>query len=266
MTVQQQVPNAARVYDFFLGGTHHRAVDAEAGKAAIALAPFIPDLIRLQHACLPLIAHELTVVRNYSIIVDFASGLPTGQNLHNHVAPGTTVIYSDINADTVAHAQQILADEQATNVHYFQNDIRNPIGFLERPEVAVLLQGRRDIAMVAWGITLFLDDQTVRHIAQQLHDWASPDACWLMNFPLAGVNAANDAMQRFFALYDTIQEPVYPRLVADCAELVQPWQVDEAGFTSIMEWNQRKPDELAPDVLDAVGPGGGSYGAFLVPR
>jgi hypothetical protein len=260
---QPQFPSAARIYDFFLGGTRHYDVDAEAGRAAIAQAPFIPDLIQLQHRCIQTIAHELTYVRGYDVIVDFASGLPTETNFHHHVAPGTTVVYSDIHEETVAFAHEILANEAAPDVCYVQNDIHQPFALLEHPEVAPRLQGRRDIVLVAWGITLFMDDQAVRKMAQELYEWATDQTCWVMNFPISGVNTENPAMQRFFAMYDSLNEPLYARTVEACSELVRPWVPEGGRFRSIVEWNNMDPATLKPEVLEAVGPGGGSYGAFL---
>jgi hypothetical protein len=88
-------PNAGRIYDYILGGSHNFEVDRQAAEGLLRLVPNIREGMRLQRWCLQDLAVELTEKRGFDIIIDFASGLPTNDHIH-YVAPkGTTVIYSD---------------------------------------------------------------------------------------------------------------------------------------------------------------------------
>ncbi len=86
--VNASVPSAARIYDYMLGGHHNFQVDRSAANQFFALIPFLPKAARLQRWCLQDIAHELTEVRGYDLIIDFASGLPTRDHLHTVVPTG----------------------------------------------------------------------------------------------------------------------------------------------------------------------------------
>jgi hypothetical protein len=259
--INPNIPKASRVYDFFLDGNHHFAADRQAGQAAIDMAPFIPDLIQLQHRCLKDVAIELTS-RGFDIIIDFASGLPTEHHLHHHVPASTTVIYSDIDEETIAHSHDILGN--ASNVFYLQSDVYNPAAFLESAELQDILQGRRDVAFVTWGITLYMDDASIHQLARTLYDWSDERSWWAFNVPLAGVNPHNAAMARFLDAYVQMGEPVYARPVESCASLIPPWKVTPQGFVSILDWHRIDPATMPAENIDAVGPGGGSYGGFLV--
>ena len=79
-------PSAGRIYDYILGGHHNFEVDRQAADQIISLIPFLPKAMRLQRWCLQDLAVELTEKRQYDVIVDFASGLPT-----NASGPLTTV-------------------------------------------------------------------------------------------------------------------------------------------------------------------------------
>ena len=139
--VDASVPNAGRVYDFLLGGHHNFEIDRRAAEQIRTMMPFLPKLMRLFRWCLQDLAYELTYVRGYDMIVDFASGLPTADHLHTAVAPGTTIIYSDRDPVCVEYGREILED--TPNVHYFQADCRFPLELLGRPEVKAIMDGKK---------------------------------------------------------------------------------------------------------------------------
>jgi len=257
---EPEYPNAARIYDYFLGGHHHFAVDRQIGEYAVNMAPFIPGLIRMQHACLKDVARELTA-RGFDILIDFASGLPTEGNLHHHVPQGTTVIYADIDQEVVRYSKEILGN--TSNVLYMQSDIHNPLGLLESSEVQQVLQGRRDVAFITWGIALYMKDEEIGRLARTLYDWSDARACWAFNVPLAGANPNDPAMAQFLAAYEQMGEPLYTRPTEGLESLVAPWRVDGA-FVSLMDWHQAPPEALPAAHRASVGDGGGSAGAFLV--
>ena len=103
------------------------------------------------------IADELSVQRGYDVIIDFASGLPTNDHIHHKVSSNVTVIYSDYDPVVVEYAQEILKND-FPNVHYFHADARQPGELINRPDVQKILDGRRKVAMLYWGVSIFLND------------------------------------------------------------------------------------------------------------
>ena len=110
-------PSAGRMYDYFLGGNHNFEVDRQAAEQVIKLLPFMPKALRLQRWPLQDIAVELSEKRGFDVIIDFASGLPTNDHIHQKVKPGTIVIYSDYDPVVVEYARDILKD--AANTYFF---------------------------------------------------------------------------------------------------------------------------------------------------
>src|ERR1041384_1318361 len=156
-------PSAGRIYDYMLGGHHNFEVDRQAADQIVKLVPFLPKAMRLQRWCLQDLALELTEKRGFDIIIDCASGLPTNDHIHHVVPAGTTVIYSDFDPVVVEYGREILAD--TSNIYFFQADARRPDELLNRPEVQEILGGRRDVALVYWGICMFLSDDDLSHAA-----------------------------------------------------------------------------------------------------
>jgi hypothetical protein len=255
-------PNAARIYDYFLGGSHNFEADRKAADQMAQLMPWGPKAMRLQRACLQDIAHELTTVRGFDAIVDFASGLPTQDHIHAVAEPGTLVIYSDNDPVVVEFARDIL--QNTPNTHVFPADARRPDELLNRPEVQELLKGRKKVAFVLWGVALFLSDSELKNSMETLHSLAAPDGVLAFNASGADVDTADPAVVASAAIYERMGSKLYPRSLNQIKELVQPWQPDSNGFISLLKWHGLETSIMTPQDLQSMGSAGGGYGAYLV--
>jgi hypothetical protein len=254
-------PNAGRIYDYLLDGHHNFEADRIAGEQLKALSPFIAKAPRLMRWCLQDLAIELTDKRGYEVIIDFASGLPTQDHIHETARPGTVVIYSDSDPVVVEYGRDIL--QGVPNVYFFQGDARRPDQLLERPEVQQILAGRRDIALVYWGVTAFMKDEELAFAAHYLHDWAGPRSCWAFNAQLANVGLNDPVVMKAVQLYQQMGSPLYLRDLDKYQSLIQPWHTNGTGFVSFLDWHGLNQAEMSQDELSAFGPGGGGYGAYL---
>jgi len=255
-------PSAGRIYDYILGGHHNFEVDRQAAEQIIQVVPFLPKNLRLQRWCLQDLAVELTEKRGFDIVVDFASGLPTNDNIHHVVPPGTTVIYSDYDPVVVEYGREILSD--TANAYYFQADARRPEELLNRPEVQEILDGRRDIALIHWGISLFLRDEELAHAARSLYEWSSVSACWAFMAQGADINTSDPGISQAGAIYERMGSRLYFRSLNTILQLIQPWQPDENGMISLMDWHSIDQREMTEDDMRGFGVAGGGYGAYLV--
>jgi SAM-dependent methyltransferase len=255
-------PNAGRIYDYLLDGNHNFEADRIAGEQLKAMLPFITKLARLQRWCLQDLAVELTEKRGYEVIIDFASGLPTQDHIHETVRPGTVVIYSDLDPVVVEYGRDIL--QGRSNVYFFHGDARRPDELLGRPEVQKILAGRRDVALVYWAVAAFMKDEELAFAAQYLHQWAGPRSCWAFNAQGANTDSADPAMMKMVKLYEQMGSPLYSRSLDQYQTLIQPWHTGEAGFVSFLDWHGLDQSEMSQDDRNAFGPSSSGYGAYLV--
>jgi hypothetical protein len=255
-------PSAGRIYDFMLGGHHNFEVDRAAASQISALLPFLPKAMRMQRWCLQDLALELTEKRGYDIIIDFASGLPTNDHIHHVVPKGTTVIYSDYDPVVVEYAREILAD--TADVHFFHGDARRPDELLNRPGVEEILAGRRNVAIVYWGIAAFLGKEDISYAARFLYDWSGPEACFTYLAQGAGINADDANMANTMKLYAQMGTPLQFHSLQDTLQMLHPWRLDDHGFIDFLNWHSLSRDTLAQDDLEAFGAAGGASGAYLV--
>ncbi len=254
-------PSAGRMYDYFLGGSHNFEVDRQAAEQVMKLLPFMPKALRLQRWPLQDIAEELSGRRGYDVIIDFASGLPTNDHLHQKVRPGTTVIYSDYDPVVVEYSRDILKD--VTNTYFFESDARRPEDLLNRPEVQQILAGRRKVAFVMWGVSLFLKDEEINHIAKYLYDWSAPDSCLAFNAQGASQNLEDPATIKTIKIYEQMGTPLNFHSLEKLEKLLQPWKLEGEGFIPLLQWSGFSQSELSKEDVSAFGLMGGGYGTYL---
>jgi hypothetical protein len=254
-------PNAGRIYDFLLGGSHNFEVDRQAAEKMVEMMPFLPKTMRLQRWCLQDLAKELTKKRGFDVLIDFASGLPTNDHLHLASPAGTTIIYSDWDPVVVEYGREIL--KGIPNVHYFSADARHPEELLNRPEVNDILKGRRNVALITWGLAAFISDEDIKHIAEFLHGWADKKSVWAFNAQAAREKTEDPAGDKVLAYYKQIGAPMNIRSVDQYIDLVKPWHPDP-GFIPLNEWHGFDQSYMTKADLTQFGSGGGGAGAYLV--
>ncbi len=256
--VDASLPNAGRIYDYLLGGHHNFEIDRRSGDRIRATMSSLPKVMRMFRWCLQDVANELTYVRGFDTIVDFASGLPTADHLHTAVAPDTKIVYSDRDEVCVEYGREILG--ATPNVRYFQADCRYPDLLLDRPEVQDILAGNRRIAVIYWGISMFLTDDDIRHIAKTLYDWTAPGSVFAFYLQL---NDSTDVTSsKVIEMYRQMGEELHFRTVDECKELVKPWVADEQGWIPLEKWHGIESPLTPEEKLQF--PQGIGYGVYLV--
>jgi hypothetical protein len=250
------------MYDYYLGGHHNFEVDRQAAEQVLEILPFMTKSVRLQRWCLRDIAEELTERRGFDVIIDFASGLPTNDHIHNVVPEGTTVIYSDYDEVVVEYAQDILGD--TPDVHFFQADIRQPKDFLTHPEVEAIVGDERNVALVSWGVTAFIKEENLAHAAEVFYDWAGPESCWAFHAQAADMNPDDPAVSEGLEIYEQLGKPIYLRSLETYKELIHPWRVGKDGFVALLKWHGFDQSLMNADDRSAFSSAGAGYGAYLV--
>ncbi len=255
-------PNGGRIYDYILGGHHNFEVDRQTADLFVKLMPFAPKAARMQRWCLQDIAEELTLRRGFDVIIDFASGLPTQDHIHQKVPAGTTVIYSDIDPVTIEYAREILKD--VPNTYAFVANAGHPEELLESPEVQEILKGRREVAFVAWGLGTFISNVGLKQLASYTYEWSGPKSCFAFHAQGVGVDASDPATTQVMKVYEQMGTPLTFRSLERFEELLSPWQPDDKGFVSMLQWHEMDASMMSASDVRNFGPGGIGYGAYLV--
>jgi len=152
-------PSPARLYDYYLGGTHNFPADREAADKLRAIAPDIVDALwanRGFHGRAAIWMAE----RGIRQFVDIGSGLPTQNNTHEavrKVASDARVVYVDNDPMVAAHASALLTADGTTAL--ITADVRDPGTLLGDLELTGLIDFARPAGVLMTAVMHFVADE-----------------------------------------------------------------------------------------------------------
>jgi hypothetical protein len=235
-------PSAARMYDYYLGGSHNFASDREAAAKVLEVMPDVPLMAQANRAFLHRSVRYF-VDHGVRQFIDLGSGIPTAGNVHE-IAPDTTVVYADLDPVAVAYSEAILAgNDRAAIVHA---DIRRPAEVLDSP----ITRGRLDFTQPI-GLLMV----AVLHFVSEADDPAGLIGTFRDALPTgSGLALAQvtfdgrpDEMARLTKIYEKSANATTFRTKAQLAKLLAGWDIVEPGLTWVIEWRPDWPGDVAGD-------------------
>jgi O-methyltransferase involved in polyketide biosynthesis len=154
-------PHSARVYDYYLGGRDHFAVDRETGERAMRSWPAVRTAVRENRAFLGRAVRYLAADAGIRQFLDIGAGLPSAANVREvaqATAPESRVVYVDSDPIVLAHARVLLDSAPQGRTAYIDADLRRPEQILASPAVRQTLDLGRPVALMLVAILHFLPD------------------------------------------------------------------------------------------------------------
>jgi SAM-dependent methyltransferase len=154
--VDTQRANVARVYDYWLGGSHNFLADQDLGRAIAAVEPNVRAIARANRAFVGRAVRYLAAagVRQF---VDIGSGIPTQGNVHEvaqQADAGARVAYVDTDPVVIAHSKAILAGNE--NATIIDADLRDPEKILGHPAAQRLIDFGQPVGLLIVAILHFI--------------------------------------------------------------------------------------------------------------
>jgi SAM-dependent methyltransferase len=254
--VDLQRPSVARVYDYYLGGSHNFAVDREFAEKVIQAMPDVPRLARENRAFLRRAVRDLC---NEGIdqFVDLGSGIPTEGNVHEvaqAINPEARVVYVDWDPVAFTHGQAILAGQPFTNV--VRGDLREPEALFASPEARSLIDLSRPVVVLLIAVLHFIPDEAKPgELIRRIGNLLAPGSYLVISHasPVASVANQPVNMDKAAALYSQTASPVTARSQSEIAALFGDFTVVEPGVVPAPLWRPDFPDEVGPDALTYPG-------------
>ena len=150
--------NVARIYDYWLGGTHNFLADQDVGRAMAAVEPRMRLIARTNRAFLGRAVRFLGD-RGIDQFLDIGSGIPTSGNVHEiaqQANPAARVAYVDVDPVAIAHSQAILAGNE--NADIVDGDLREPEKILAHARVGRLIDFGRPVGLLLMVVVHFIAD------------------------------------------------------------------------------------------------------------
>ncbi len=163
-------PQSARVWNYWLGGKDHYAVDEQLGQQVAAAVPGIVDAARADRAFLRRVVTLLTGEHQVRQFLDIGTGLPTMNNTHEvaqHLDPTSRVVYVDNDPIVLAYARALLTSTPQGATAYLAADITDPQQILT--QAATVLDFHQPVAVMLLAIMhLVGDDEQAYRLVEQL--------------------------------------------------------------------------------------------------
>lgn len=255
--VDSERPNAARVYDYYLGGSHNFAVDRELGEQAIARWPALPVIIQANRDFLRR-AVRFLVDQGIRQFLDLGSGVPTVGNVHEiaqRAAQDARVVYVDVDPIAVAYSKQLLADNARATV--VQADLRDPAAVLAEPSVRELLDFDQPVAVLMVAVLHFVSDDNDPAGIVSAYREAIVAGSYITLSHASQEGNKNEA-EEHRELYERTPTPMTMRTREEIGALLSGLDLVEPGLVHPAEWRPdpaRRPD-MEPESLSgyaAVG-------------
>lgn len=226
-------PNAGRIYDYVLGGNHNFEIDRQVAKQILQVAPHLPGFFKLIRWFLGEATRRL-IDEGFTKFLDFASGLPTMDHIHQIAPKGTKVIYSDVDPVTVAYAHDIIGENP--DIRFVVCDAGKPEELLKSGVVEELFGNDRKVAIGLNGIAYFLTDNEFAHSVKTLYEWADEGSKLFLCDSDATTATATEDGQKTLEIYKNMGQPLHLRTLKKTKELIEPWVIEEPGFILVEKW------------------------------
>ncbi|MEV0895290.1 SAM-dependent methyltransferase [Actinoplanes sp. NPDC049802] len=247
--LQPDVPHAARIWNYWMGGKDNFAADRAAGDAVAQVYPEIVLMAKQSRQFLIRAVRYLAAEAGIRQFLDIGTGLPTMQNTHEvaqAVAPESRVVYVDNDPLVMVHARALMAettgDRRTIHVHA---DYHDPERILA--EAREGLDFSQPVGVMFMGVLGYEPDLTVvSRIVNTIME-ATPAGSHLVLWD--GTNTTPAVVEGADRLAQNGGVPYILRSPDEIGALFEGLTLVEPGLVQITQW---RPDGEA-EWLDAYG-------------
>ncbi|WP_433498541.1 SAM-dependent methyltransferase [Sphaerimonospora sp. CA-214678] len=235
--VNPRVPNAARIYDYLIGGKNHFAADREAGEALVRIVPDLRQRARENRAFLARAVRHLAEAGVHQFL-DIGSGLPAADNVHQvaqRTAPECRVAYVDSDEVAVVHGNALLAGPPDGPVRMVRADVRDTAALLDHPDITGLFNREHPIAVTMIAILHFIPDDQARQIIDVIRAWL-PEGSYLVISHATPGGLSLEAQREGLAVYERANMQMTMRSVEEIARLFDGFDLSPDGVVPVCQW------------------------------
>jgi len=233
------VPHAARIWNYWMGGKDNYAADCVTGDAVAEVYPGIVTMAKQSRQFLIRVVRFLAGEVGVHQFLDIGTGLPTMQNTHEvaqRIAPKSRIVYVDNDPLVLMHARTLLRNTTPEGVTtYLDADLHDPDLIIS--DARNVLNFNQPVAVMFMGILGHLADfDEVRSIVTRVMA-AVPSGSYLAIYDSTDTS---DAIREAQAKYDETGAVPYilrsPEQIGQCFEGLE---MVDPGLVSITQW---RPD------------------------
>jgi len=237
------IPSAARVYDYVLGGKNHYPADREVAEAVLARTPSVRSAVQANRGFLRRAVRYVVAEAGVRQIIDLGAGLPTVKNTHEaaqDAAPDARIVYVDYDPAVLGHARNML--HQVPGAAVVQHEIQDTDAILDDPELRELINFSEPCAILLVAVLHFIpdSDDPAGIISRLLAPFPSGSCLVVSHVTADQVPALEDAVD---AAYQPVREDAFLRSRAEVLAMLDGLELVPPGLVWVSDW---RPDKHTP--------------------
>ncbi|EWM19840.1 SAM-dependent methyltransferase [Kutzneria sp. 744] len=253
--VDINMPSAARVYDYWLGGAHNFEVDRDLAAKVEKDAPTAPLFAVLNRRFVSRAVKHM-VSLGITQFLDLGSGLPTAGNVHEIAQwfdPTCRVVYVDKDPISTSFADLFLRNAQLPNVGFVLGWLQDVDAILSSDDVQRLIDRSQPLGLIMTAVLHFVpNSDDPAGIIAQYRDALAGGSRFAFSHVLADIHGTTKAARH----YKASQDPAHLRSYAEIEELAHVFgPLDEPGLVYTPSWCPENPmdGDKDPSVGLALG-------------
>ena len=242
MAFDASVPNAARIYNYFLGGKDNFAVDREAARKMLAVLPGTADACLDNRAFLQRAVRFLAGEAGIRQFLDIGAGLPTMGNVHEvaqEIAPDARVAYVDYDPVVLSHARALLATNP--NVIVVDGDLRRPEAILADASLQELIDFSQPVALLLVAVLHFVSDSERPHEVVRALAGALAPGSYLVLAQSTPDDVPDEVTEAMKSAYTNASAQVTPRPFDEVARFFAGLELTDPGVVNVTRWRPDLP-------------------------
>jgi S-adenosyl methyltransferase len=251
--IDVEVPSAARVYDYLLGGGHNFAADRAVGEIVLRVQPHGRQIATSNRAFLSR-AVRYMLANGITQFLDLGSGIPTVGNVHEvaqQANPDCRVAYVDYDPVAVAHSQLILDGVPQTTV--VDADLTHPEQVLDSAEIHKFIDFDEPIGLLMVAIFHFVPDEKRPQDILAKYRSVLPAGSFLALSHLTADGMLAEAAGVVEAMKNS-KDPMFFRGYSEVLPMFDGFELVPPGVVSASRWHAEQGDASDTDgVYAGVG-------------
>jgi O-methyltransferase involved in polyketide biosynthesis len=229
-------PSPARIYDYWLGGTHNFPADRAAAEHLEKTTPGTTDRARANRHFLQRVVRFLGQ-EGIDQFIDIGSGLPTVGNVHNvaqETHPNVRVVYVDSDPIAALQAQNMLEVEKIDDrVIAVEANARQPDVILEHAQHVI--DFGRPVALLCFALLHFItDDAEAAGILATLRDRVAPGSYLAISH--GTYDPSEEDAAQFGRVYNQSVAALKIRTIPELKALFDGFELVPPGVVYLPEW------------------------------
>jgi hypothetical protein len=244
------VPSAARVYDYLLGGKDNYPADRKAAEAMLVDLPNARVAVQWNRAFLRRAVRYMVGEAGITQIIDVGAGLPTVGPTHEvatDIDGEARVVYVDRDPVVLAHARDML--QGLPNVTVIRHDLTEPAEVLADPDLLDLIDFSKPVGLMYLSVLHFAPDSADPGgmITRMLSAFPSGSHVAVSHITTDGTSAVSSTERVMAKTADRVSTRTHAQIL----DLVAGLDVVDPGLVWLPQWRPEPGTDMPENVAEA---------------